>query len=96
MSLDAFFSALPCSICKTPMNVGCDCWVNLECTGCGRKRSAERDATDPPGTALIKMLCPECAKGDRSLIDYFDKGGRQIDLEGKPMLRPTDRRADHG
>ena len=33
----------------------------------------------------LVMLCPECCKGDRSLIDYFDKDGRQINLDGKPL-----------
>jgi hypothetical protein len=59
--------------------------VMLECTRCKRTKSAALDATDPPGCATIKMLCPECSKGDFSLVDYFDNDGRQIDLEGKPM-----------
>jgi hypothetical protein len=85
MSWMAAFDKLPCSVCGTPRDVGCDCWVELHCTKCGKNKMAQRDPTDPPGTAKVKMLCPECAGGDRSLIDYFDKLGRQIDLEGKPM-----------
>lgn len=53
-------------------------YVKLECTGCGLKKTAKREPTDPPRTALIKMLCPECAQGDFSLIDYFDKDGKQL------------------
>ena len=66
--------------------------VTLECSGCKRTKSAPVDPTDPPGTARIVMLCPECAKGDRSLIDYYDKDGRQIDPDGKPMSRPQSTR----
>ena len=61
--------------------------VTLECGKCKRTKSAPLDPTDPPGTARISMLCPECAGGDHSLVDYFDAGGRQIDLEGHPMSR---------
>jgi Zn finger protein HypA/HybF involved in hydrogenase expression len=63
--------------------------VLLRCTKCGKTKDAAQDATDPPNTAEIHMLCPECAGGDFSLIDYFDKQGRQIDLEGKPMRRSS-------
>lgn len=52
--------------------------VTLECSRCGKKKDVAMDATDPPGTARIRMLCPECAKGDRSMIDYFDKNGKQL------------------
>ena len=52
--------------------------VMLECSSCKRTKSAEVDPTDPPGTAKIVMLCPECAKGDFSMIEYFDKDGKQI------------------
>jgi hypothetical protein len=76
--IESMFAALPCTICRTPMNVGCGCWIKLECTGCGKTKSAAKDDTDPQGTAKIRMLCPECAAGDFSMIDYFDKDGRQL------------------
>jgi hypothetical protein len=60
------------------MNVGCDCWVTLRCTGCKKEHRAEADPTDPPGTALIRLLCPECNGGDFSMIEYFDKSGKQL------------------
>ena len=78
MSLLDHFETLPCVKCGKPKNQGCACWVLLECGGCGKKKYAERDETDPKGTERIRMLCPECAKGDCSLIDYFDKNGRQL------------------
>jgi hypothetical protein len=52
--------------------------IALECPKCGLEKSAPLDPTDPPGTARIKTLCPECAGGDFSLVDYFDKGGKQL------------------
>lgn len=88
MSIADAFEALPCVKCGTPRYKGCGCWIKLKCTGCGKEKSAELDPTDPPGTAVVKTRCPECAKGDRSLIDYYDKDGRQIDHDGKPMSRP--------
>ena len=52
--------------------------VTLECGKCGVENLAPLDPTDPPGTARIKTLCPECAGGDFSLVDYFDKDGKQL------------------
>jgi hypothetical protein len=52
--------------------------VLLQCGKCGLEKPAPLDPTDPPATARIKTLCPECAGGDFSLVDYFDKSGAQI------------------
>ena len=52
--------------------------VTLECHKCGKTKDAEMDKTDPPGTAKVRMLCPACANGDFSMIDYFDKNGKQL------------------
>lgn len=57
--------------------------VTLECSGCKRTKDAAMDPTDPTGTARVVMRCPECAGGDFSMVDYFNKDGQQIDLEGK-------------
>lgn len=54
--------------------------VTLECNVCSKTKSVPIDPTDPPGTAKVRMPCPECAKGDRVMIDYFDKDGKQIGL----------------
>ncbi len=52
--------------------------VMLVCTQCHRAKDAELDPTDPPGTAKVVMLCPECARGDFSMIYYYDKDGKQL------------------
>lgn len=52
--------------------------IILECTGCKRTAGGLNDPTDPPGTHKVRTLCPECAKGDFSMVDYFDKDGKQL------------------
>ena len=52
--------------------------VLLQCGKCGLEKPAPLDPTDPPATTRIKTLCPECAGGDFSLVDYFDKDGNQL------------------
>lgn len=67
-----------CTACGVSSKIGCGCFVNLQCGGCGAAKRVQKDPTDPEGTATVKMLCPDCAGGDFSLIDYFDKDGRQL------------------
>lgn len=76
--LDSFFATLPCVKCKTPRNIGCGCWVTLRCSKCRVEKLTEKEASDPEGTAVVLTLCPECAGGDFSLVDYFDKDGKQL------------------
>lgn len=54
-------------------------WVMLECPSCSKTKIAQKDETDPPGTAKVRAHCPECARGGKDgLIDYFDKDGKQL------------------
>jgi C4-type Zn-finger protein len=59
--------------------------VKLECPKCRQTLDVPRDETDPPRTARVVTLCPECVGGDFSTANYFDAQGREIDLDGKPM-----------
>jgi hypothetical protein len=52
--------------------------VILECPQCGGIGTSKQNPTDPDGTAKVRMLCPECAKGDFSLVSYFDANGKQL------------------
>ena len=74
----AIDAAARCVKCGATHRDGCACWVLLECPKCGDAKTVERDGTDPPGTAKVRTLCPECCGGDFSEINYFDCAGRQI------------------
>ena len=52
--------------------------VTLECPKCGKMKEANRDKTDPPTAARIRVACPECNGGDFEQIDYFDADGEQV------------------
>lgn len=68
-----------CTVCERAKgDPACMCWVTLKCNKCGMSRLTTLDESDPPGTARVECLCPECAGGDFSLINYFDKNGKQI------------------
>lgn len=62
----------------------CDCDesvrlpVRMKCHKCGRSESVARDDSDPPGTAEVWTLCPECCGGDFAEVMYFDRDGKQI------------------
>jgi C4-type Zn-finger protein len=54
-------------------------FLTLECPQCGKKKSVQKDKTDPPNTARIVMTCNDCADdGDFRLVDYFDADGGRI------------------
>ena len=38
----------------------------------------DASATDPPGTAMIKITCPTCNGGRIGPIRHIDSDGRQI------------------
>ena len=67
-----------CVKCGATLRDGCDCWVTLRCGKCGKTRRVERDKTDPPQTAEVHVLCPECVGGDFDEPTYFDRHGEQI------------------
>ena len=52
--------------------------VTLRCPSCKREKDALLDPTDPPGTAVVLVQCPECHRGDKVEINYFDKSGKQV------------------
>lgn len=54
--------------------------VKLRCPKCKATSVAVSDATDPPGTALIHLHCPECNDGDFDEPLYFDVLGSQLGL----------------
>ena len=53
-------------------------FVTLVCNGCGQRKRAPKDETDPKDTAEVHVRCPKCNGGDFDLIEYFDAHGRQI------------------
>jgi hypothetical protein len=36
------------------------------------------DDFDPPGTAVVELLCPECNSGDFASPAYFDAQGNEL------------------
>ena len=73
-------AGLKCTVCGAPWTgkVTCGCWIRLHCPTCDREKQAALDPTDPPGTALIMTPCPECNSGDKAMVEYFDKTGKQL------------------
>ena len=72
-----------CTKCGKPP--GCKCWdktVKLKCKKCGKTKMVEKDDTDPEGTALVLMQCPECNPGDFDEPAYFDATGKEIIWKG--------------
>lgn len=52
--------------------------VTLFCHKCNKTKRVPKDDTDPPNTARVETLCPECCGGDFSEVLYFDASGKQI------------------
>lgn len=79
MSINAEIDAVArCVKCVATKGEGCACWVRLECPKCGDAKIVERDDTDPPATAKVHTLCPECCGGDFSEVAYYRRDGTQI------------------
>ena len=55
--------------------------VILRCPKCKAEKLGTKDQTDPPGTALILLQCPECNDGDFDSPLYFAADGRQLALQ---------------
>lgn len=73
-------AAVQCVKCGGP--IGCGCWVKLECPKCKRTMTAERELSDPPGTARVLCLCQYCDDGGGFPdVIYFDGDGREIHIE---------------
>lgn len=72
------YAVATCVKCGTTVHDGCNCWVKLQCPKCGKQRMVERDNSDPPATAMVKALCPECVGDDFSEVTYYDRDGEQI------------------
>ena len=52
----------------------------LRCPQCKRTKKAAREDSDPPDTAVVQALCPECDTGGlKPGVDYFDAGGNQLE-----------------
>jgi hypothetical protein len=52
--------------------------ITMRCPNCKREQAAPRDATDPPGTAVVQATCDRCDRGDFAEVIYFDRNGRQL------------------
>lgn len=54
--------------------------VTLRCPSCDKTQQAKADETDPEGTAVIELHCPDCAPTDSkgAGVFYFDKDGKEI------------------
>ena len=70
-------AAVRCTKCGARFG-GCDCWIKLRCPCCGKTKSAERDNTDPPGTAVVETTCDECDNGDFAEVVYYEAHGAQL------------------
>lgn len=61
--------------------------IRIYCHTCKRWKCIDKDSSDPPNAAIIDVTCPDCNPSDRTLVDYFDEEGRQIDCDGNLMSR---------
>lgn len=83
-------AACACTKCGQKGSPGsCGCWVMLECPKCGKRKFAERDEFDPPGTATTRIQCPECNPGDFDEPSYFDADGRELSWQDAPAVRDS-------
>lgn len=55
--------------------------ITLRCPKCKRTQAAPRDATDPPGTAVVQATCDKCDEDDFGEVLYFDHDGRQLNID---------------
>lgn len=54
--------------------------VRLLCPDCKRTLVAARDETDPPGTAIVEVLCDQCDDGGGfPETHYYDAEGKWFD-----------------
>lgn len=77
-----------CVVCGVSTKVGCDCWakrdaerVTLRCPKCKTEKRVDRDESDPAGTAVVEVQCPECNGGDFDCPTYFGSDGLELFLE---------------
>jgi hypothetical protein len=68
-------------LCGTPGVFSCDCHICQRCTGCGRTKWYEREATDPPSARDLHFRCPGCNPLQDDGPIYFDRLGRVIPLD---------------
>ena len=52
--------------------------IMLGCPKCGKSQGAALHESDPEGTALVKIICPDCNPGDRDMPRYFDRYGTEL------------------
>jgi len=64
--------------------------VYLQCPKCKWKIRVKRDETDPPGTALVVLMCGKCNSGDFDEAQYFAADGAQL----RYVERATHREGD--
>lgn len=57
-------------------------WVTLRCKTCKREQKVRKEETDPEGTKLVLLNCPECHRGDFDEPAFFDAAGREIVWKG--------------
>jgi DnaJ-class molecular chaperone len=76
-------AAVRCTRCGARMGQ-CGCWVKvkLRCPNCHRTQEVVKEDTDPVGTAVVEVACPDCqGPGDRPETHYYDAKGRWFDGE---------------
>lgn len=61
--------------------------VTLRCPKCEATKVADVDPTDPPGTAVVEVQCPECVGGDFDEVIYYNAAGEQLGLDPPQQQR---------
>lgn len=56
--------------------------VTLRCPTCKKEKPVDRDKSDPPGTAIVAVDCPDCNEGDFEDVHYYRADGTEIIVEG--------------
>lgn len=56
-------------------------FVTLRCSKCEKEMRARKDDTDPLGTVVVEIQCPDCNSGDFDSPVYFDADGLEIPFE---------------
>lgn len=53
-------------------------YITLRCPKCKKSMQTPADESDPEGTAVVEIMCPECNAGDFDSPSYLDASGKYI------------------
>ena len=58
-------------------------WVTMRCPTCEKEVRAPKDGTDPEGTAVVQVDCPDCDQpGNKDEgVRYFASNGQELYFE---------------